>query len=81
MKEETALKIGRALLEEHFPDTFLDKDTPIEAKELNGIWKVSNVVERESLTEDGKIMFVMGGVLYVKFRNDDGKIIKIGVDD
>ena len=81
MQKETALQIGRALLEEHFPDTFLNNDIPIEAEEKDGIWRVNNIVEREGVTEDGQIMIVKGGVLYVEFRKDNGKVIKIGIDD
>jgi sensor histidine kinase regulating citrate/malate metabolism len=79
--KETALKIGRALLEEHFPDTFLDTEISLEAEEKNGIWKVHNVVEREGKAKDGKITFVKGGEVYVEFRKSNGEVIKFGLDD
>ena len=80
-KKETALKIGRALLEEHFPDTFFDKEEPIDAEEKDGIWKVYNVVERGGIREDGTIWDVVGGELYVEFLKSNGEVLKIGVND
>lgn len=80
-QKETALIIGRALLEEHFPDTFLNKEETLDAEENDGIWKVYNVVKREGDTEDGKTWFISGGEVYVEFRRDTGEVTKIGVND
>jgi len=78
--EEIALKIGKALLEEYFSDVPWD-ETPIAAEEKNGIWTVHNVVNQPETTDDGQPFVVKGGGLYVQFRKDNGKILKIGVND
>jgi len=78
--KETALKIGRALLEEHFDDMHWD-DVSIDAEERNGIWKVYNVVQRKGTTADGNVWAQKGGGLYVEFRKDNGKVVKIGIND
>ena len=80
-QKETAIKIGRALLEERFPDSYLNGDEPLGAKLDNGIWEVYDVVEREGVTEDGQRWVMMGGVLYVKFRQDNGKVLEFGIYD
>ena len=80
-KEETALKIGRALLEEYFPDYFINEDIPIEAEEENGIWRVNNYVEHFGTREDGTFWVSGGGGLFVKFRKDNGRVLMIGIDD
>lgn len=80
MSKETAIKIGKAILEEHYPDVFENKEIILDAIEINGNWKVYNVIEREQKTKDGKEIIIMGGEVYVEFRKD-GKIIKVGLDD
>lgn len=80
-QKETALKIGRALLEERFPDTFLNAELVIDAEEHDGVWRVHYVIEREGKTEDGEITFVKGGEIFVEFRKSNGEILKIGVND
>jgi len=77
-EKETAIKIGKALLEERFPDSFLNRELPLDAYEKDGIWRVHNVVERSGVTEDGLPWVSLGGELYVDFRKSDGKILGIG---
>ena len=78
--EATALKIGRALLEEYFPDYFTNEEILIEAKEENGIWKVFDSAECNGITDNG-ILWVSGGIEYfVAFRKDNGRVIMIGND-
>lgn len=81
MTKETALKIGRTLLEAQFPDVFLDTEVTIDAEEKDGVWRVHNVIEKEHVTEDGKIMITNGGEIYVEFLKCNGEILEIGVDD
>jgi len=80
-EKEEALKIGKALLEEHFPNMNWDEE-PIDAEEINGIWKVYNVVNREPIPlESGKSLYLLGGELYVMFRKDTGEVVRFGVND
>ena len=79
-QKETALKIGKALLEEHFTNMPWN-ETPIDAEEKDGIWKVHNVVEQVRTTDDGKVWVSGGGELYVEFRKSNGEVLKIGVND
>ena len=81
MNKETALKIGRALLEECFPDSFANKKVELNAVEQDGIWKVYNVVERERKLWNGQTANSYGGGIYVKFRESTGEVIRIGVND
>ena len=79
-KKETALKIGRALLEEHFPDAFLNNEILVDAVENDENWMVHNI-KKPKILEDGNIRITSGGYIYVEFRKSDGKILKIGLDD
>ena len=82
ISKETAIKIGRALLEEHFPDTFLNNnELQVDAEEKDGIWKVFNVVERVVTMDDGQMMYIDGGELYVEFRKSNGEVLNIGIND
>ena len=80
-QKETALKIGRALLEERFPDSFSKGDEILDAMENDGVWTVYKVVERQGLTEDGTPWILFGGVLSVEFRKSTGEVLRIGVND
>jgi len=81
-QKETALKIGRAILDEYsqiyWKRPFEDD---LDAIEKDGIWTVYNVVERQGLTEDGKPWILFGGGVYVEISKSNGEIIKIGVND
>jgi len=80
--EETALRIGKAILEEHFPDMFKNNELRFVAQEKDGIWTVNNVIEdRVKELPDGTIIITLGGEVYVKFRKSTGEVIKIGVND
>lgn len=79
-EKETAIKIGSALLAEHFPEYFPKIEMNITAEERDDIWKVYNV-NPEIITDDGRIQMTKGGVIYVELRKSNGEIIKIGIDD
>lgn len=79
--KETALKIGRALLEEHYPDDFSYPEKRIEAKEKGGIWRVYEFVDREPRVIDDVTYGTLSGEIYVEFRKRDGKVLRIGFDD
>ena len=79
--KETAIKIGRALLEEHFPTAFSYGDVVIDAEEIGGIWKVYNVEQRHGIAEDGTMWFRVGGEISVKLRKSDGKVIEMNVSE
>jgi len=72
--KETAIKIGRVILEEHYG---IDKDTELDAVEENGVWKVYNVFERSGVNEDGSWWVVADGGKCVNLRKKDGKILLI----
>lgn len=78
--KETAIKIGKALLEEHFPDYFAYNGVILGAEETQDTWRVYNVVERSGNTNDGLPFVVLGGEVCAEFRKD-GKIIKISLAD
>ncbi len=76
--KETALKIGMALLEERFPDSF-NYGFTYDAEDLGKTWRVRNVVQTTGCTEEGTMWVTSGGVIYVEFRKRDGKVIDIGL--
>jgi len=76
--KETAIKIGRVILEEHYG---IDKDTELDAVEENGVWRVYNVIERSGVNEDGTTWVVKGGGVYVNLRKKDGKVLLIKIND
>ena len=77
-EKETAIKIGRALLEEY---AAIDADTVLDAVEKKGIWTVYNVFEKEGITDDGNYWEIVGGGIYVEFRKSNGKVIKMWVTE
>jgi len=77
-QKETALKIGKALLKEHFPDYFSGSEVVIEVVEKNGTWIVYNVIDREGITVDGQTWTLDGGEIYVEFSKKNGEVIRIG---
>jgi len=79
-KPETAIKIGKAILNEHFPQKHKYEKIDFEAMENNGVWIVKNSVASPTATENGMSIMV-GGVYYVHIRQKDGKVLKIGVND
>ena len=78
--KETAIKIGKVLLEEHFPDSFAYNSVVLDAEETKDTWRVYNVVERSGTTEDGLLFVVYGGEISAEFQKD-GKIIDISLSD
>ena len=80
MLEETAIKIGRAILEEHFPYQSFENET-LEANINKGIWRINTTPEESGVKEDGNYWLVLGGMYYVEIRQANGEILKIGVDD
>ena len=80
-QKETAIKIGRALLEEYFPDYFLGKEVPIVAEERNGIWRAFNDIPRSGVNEEGTNWVLVGGGVYVEFRKSTGEVIRFGLND
>lgn len=80
-QKDTAIKIGTAILEEHFPDAFRYPDTVITAEENDGVWRVYNDIQRTGTDKDGNQYVVMGGEIYVELRKSDGKILNIGLND
>ena len=78
--KNSAIKIGRAVLEEHFPEYFLDNNIELDAIEEDGIWTVYNVLETEGVTDDGKIWIAKDGGYYVQMRKSNGEIISIQFD-
>lgn len=78
--KETALKIGMALLEERFPDSF-NCGLTFDAEDLDETWRVHNVVQSTDYTEEGTLWITSGGEIYVEFRKRDGKVIEIGLND
>lgn len=81
MTKDTAIKIGKILLEEQYPDIFTNNEVLIDAEEENGIWRVHNVVNNEYITEDGEFIVTQGGEIYVKLLKSNGEILEIGVND
>ena len=77
-KAETAIAIGRAILEEYF---HINQETVLEAVEKDGIWTVSNVIERQGVREDGTRWVIMGGGVSVSFRRSNGEILAIELAD
>ena len=71
--KETAIKIGRALLEEFFSD--IGSETILEAEEKKGVWRVYSVLPKEFQG------IGFGGELYVMFRRNNGQVLKVGVND
>ena len=81
MQKETAIKIGKAILEEHFPEAFLNRDEQLEAKDMDNRWRVYNVFEQDGITEDGEKWFRVGGFFCVEIRKSTGEIISIFLGD
>ena len=79
-QKETALKIGRAILEEHFPDSFQKGDEPLDAVENDGVWTVYNVLDRERVDDEGNTWFLMDGGVSVEFLASTGEVISINLD-
>ena len=79
--KETALKVGRALLEEHFPEAFSENDVILDAEEKDGVWRVYNVLQRQSIIDNGNIQILVGGEFYVEFYKSNGKVVNIGIND
>jgi len=83
-QEETALKIGVALLENRYSDSFIffeggPPNLEFEVVEKNRIWRVSTVYQDFWITQDGrKVTLEDAGGYFVEFRKDNGKVIKIG---
>ena len=68
--EETALKIGSALLDEYLGYSRSESGYDLAALEENGVWTVysSPIQHKDYITLDGGV--------YVKFRKSDGKVIE-----
>jgi len=79
IQKETALKVGKALLEEHFSDEFLTEEETLVAEEKNGKWRVYTVFDGNGITDDGLFYDDVGGELYVEFHANNCKVIKIGI--
>ena len=80
INKETALKIGKAVLEQCFEEQPWD-ETPINAVDKGDIWKVHNVVERYRILDDGTEEYIHGGEIYVEILKSNGEIMSIGVND
>ena len=82
MQKETALKIGRAVLEE-YSETYWKRpfEECLDAIEKDDIWIVYNVLERQDTATDGKKNVLLGGGIYVEIRKNNGEILKIAVED
>ena len=80
MNEETALKVGRAILEEHFPNIMLTDDKPLEARERNGVWHVETTYAKRGVNEEGNPWSARGSFWYVEFSKKNGEIFYIGID-
>lgn len=77
--EETALEIGKALLKEHFSDSYNNIKNDIVVREEDGNWVVYNEIKvsRSYLKKYSH----KGGVLYVKFSKKSGEVLRVGVED
>jgi len=83
-EKETALKIGRAILEECMPENSLYTNGRFvfnfEAEEKNGIWRVYSFYEPSEETKEAGMTWMpedCDGLMYVEFRKDNGKVIKV----
>lgn len=80
-KKETALAIGKALLEEHFSWKLKeDWNESLEATEKDGIWVVYNVFGEPQIMEDGSYLIIKDGGVRVYFRKSDGKVLRFEMD-
>lgn len=70
---ETALKIGKAILKENYPEYF-NGYIKIDVGESNGYWKVFSV-------ENLKGPMLGSGGISVTFKKTTGEIVKLGIDD
>ena len=80
MQEETALKVGRALLEERFPQIFLGQPVgralSVDAVDNNSTWRV--YIVHRSLEDGTVVLSGFGWLFYVEFRKRDGKVLRVG---
>ena len=79
-KPETAIEIGKAILNEHFPQQHKYENTNFEAKEDDGVWIINNIISPPVANENG-ISVTVGGGYYVHIRKSNGEVLKIGVND
>ena len=79
MQEETALIIGRALLEERFPEIFSIEEVFVRAIDNNDTWKVYNVFEPR-ISEDGTVSVIFGLWVNVEFNKRDGTVLRFGTE-
>ena len=78
MQEETALKVGRALLEERFPEIFLSDRVTVHAVENNTTWRAYIELEPTILEDGTRVSRGFGWLFYVEFRKRDGKVLRVG---
>ena len=69
MQKETALKVGRALLEERFSEIFSDQSVDWVLVDNNSTWRVYVMPQRG-----------FGWQFYVEFRKRDGMVLRFGSD-
>jgi len=76
-QRETALTIGRALLEEHFG---LQDGIPLVVEEKSRTWIIRTMLE-DGITEDGRPFITIGSIVYVEICKDSGRTLKMGIAD
>ena len=56
-------------------------DVILDAEEKDGVWRVYNVLQRQSIIDNGNIQILVGGEFYVEFYKSNGKVVNIGIND
>lgn len=80
--EETAIEIGKAVLNEKFPRGNRDyNDYKFEVLDEKGYWHVNIDEEGNYKENEGFYSFRNGGGFWIKIRKKDGKIMNFRIDD
>ena len=82
-KDEEIIKIGKKHMLDYFENPFDNTEDQIfEIIEFEDRWKVRSVIkERVKINDKGEYHVIKGGVLFVEFSKDDGRLLAAGVDD
>ena len=80
LSEEIAIRIGRLILIDRFPESGFNEETQFCADDNKNSWVIYNVTE-DLYTEEGLYIFSMGGGYSVEIKKSNCEILKIEVWD